>query len=388
MWRTLLALVVMASAIVPATSMAQTSFSFTEPAGPYAVGVRVLVQHDATRAFGTSRARTLQTLVWYPAEPSKRQPMTVGDYVDLTLSELPSSKTTEGTAKPALYTKWMSRLTSSTLAESLRASRDAKQAQGKFPVVIYAPSDSAVSWENADLCEYLASHGYVVVASPSMGVATRDMTDDLPGIEAQAQDISFLIDVAETLPDAETSSLAVAGFSWGGLSNLFAAARDHRIRALVALDGAMRYYPGLVKGAGYVRPERMSIPLLFFTQGDISLERIATSLSEPVNKGPSVLNAWTQGDLLTLQMVAMAHQQFSAMLERRPTHDVEDEIPGFAWEEGTASYAWVARYTLWFLDAYLKHDTASLARLMATPATNGVPGHVMGSQFRAANTTP
>ena len=27
--------------------------------------------------------------------------------------------------------------------------------------------------ENADLCEYLASHGYVVIASPDMGASTR-----------------------------------------------------------------------------------------------------------------------------------------------------------------------------------------------------------------------
>jgi hypothetical protein len=34
------------------------------------------------------------------------------------------------------------------------------------------------------------------------------------------------------------------------------------------MDGSMRYYPGLVRMAGDVHPERMTIPLLFFTQGD------------------------------------------------------------------------------------------------------------------------
>jgi dienelactone hydrolase len=79
--------------------------------------------------------------------------------------------------------------------------QDAKPATGHYPVLIYAPSDSSVSWENADLCEYLASHGYVILASPSMGTSTRDMTDDLDGINAQARDISFLITYAKTLPD-------------------------------------------------------------------------------------------------------------------------------------------------------------------------------------------
>jgi dienelactone hydrolase len=124
-----------------------------------------------------------------------------------------------------------------------------------------------MSWENADLCEYLASHGYVVVASPDMGANIAGYDPDLGGINAQAQDISFLIGYAQTLPDTEMSVIAVAGFSWGGISNLFAAARDNRIDALVALDGSMRYFPGLVKAATDVHPEQMTIPMLFFTRG-------------------------------------------------------------------------------------------------------------------------
>jgi dienelactone hydrolase len=146
------------------------------------------------------------------------------------------------------------------------------QLAGRFPVVvIYAPSLSSMAWENADLCEYLASHGYVVVASPDMGATSREMTVDLGGIDAQAQDISFLIGYAQTLPNTEMSEIAVAGFSWGGISNLFAAARDNRIDALVALDGSMRYFPGLVKAATDVHPEQMAIPMLFFTQGPTSV---------------------------------------------------------------------------------------------------------------------
>ena len=77
------------------------------------------------------------------------------------------------------------------------------------------------------------------------------------GVNAQARDISFLIGYAQTLPNTDMSELAVAGFSWGGISNLFAAARDNRIDALVALDGSMRYYPGLVKTAGDVHPDQI-----------------------------------------------------------------------------------------------------------------------------------
>jgi hypothetical protein len=171
--RTLFALVVMALCVPTAATAQASHFRFTEPPGLYPVGLRVVDQFDASRPFAKGHARELQTLVWYPALPNASRPMTVGDYVHLTLSEL----------RPELFTKWMSRLGSS-LTEPLRSARDVPAARGRFPVVIYAASDSAVSWENADLCEYLASQGYVVIASPSMGVSTRDMTDDVPGIEA------------------------------------------------------------------------------------------------------------------------------------------------------------------------------------------------------------
>ena len=72
-----------------------------------------------------------------------------------------------------------------------------------------------------------------------MGVSTRDMTDNLDGINAQARDISFLITYAETLPDTDLSEVAVVSWSWGGGSSLFAAARDPD-GALVSMDGRHR----------------------------------------------------------------------------------------------------------------------------------------------------
>jgi dienelactone hydrolase/predicted negative regulator of RcsB-dependent stress response len=276
-----------------------------------------------------------------------------------------------------------------TLAMSMWAVRDAALASGRFPVVIYAPSFSAMSWENADICEYLATHGFVVIASPDMGVATRGMTDDLAGIGAQARDISFLIGYAQTLPDTDMSEIAVAGFSWGGISNLFAAARDNRIDALVALDGSMRYYAGLVKQAGDVHPEQMTIPLLFFAQGEITLEDQDRyfNTDKAKNEGPNVLNAWTHGDLVTVHMLGLIHTEHSSMYQRNEEvwkHYPEVRKADYDREDGITGYAWIARYTLQFLDAYLKHDAAAMAYLKKTPAENGVPKHFMTVNFRPA----
>jgi tetratricopeptide (TPR) repeat protein len=373
-------------------------FRFTEKPGPYPVGLKVVAQYDYSRTYRNltddlgkpyqgERARPLQTLIWYPAKKSSAKAMTVTDYGNLMASETSFDK-------PRLAHKaqdWIKSMTP-TLAMPLWAVRDAPMEPGRFPLVVYAPSFSAMSWENADLCEYLASHGYVVVASPDMGATTRNMTGDLTGIDAQARDISFLIGYAQTLPNTDMSKIAVAGFSWGGISNLFAAARDNRIDALVAFDGSMRYFPGLVKQAGDVHPEQMTIPLLFFTQGAMTMEDQARYLTDKSkNEGPSVLNAWTHGDLITVRMLGLVHQEFSSMYQRNEDtwKDFPDAQNGdYSREDGVTGYAWVARSTLNFLDAYLKHDAEAMAWLKKAPAENGVPAHVMGVKYRAAKGLP
>lgn len=349
-------------------------------------------QYDHSRTFPSSfansgkaslsnGARPLQTLIWYPSSGSTAKPMTVGDYAQLADTEISFGIPNRGN-------KWRSMLMASSTVR-LWAVRNAPLEKGSFPVVIYAPSDSSISWENADLCEYLASHGYVVLASPSMGASTRDMTDDLDGINTQARDITFLITYAKTLPDADLSRVAVVSWSWGGISSLFAAARDPRINALVEMDGSMRYYPGLVKKAGDVHPERMKIPLLFFTSEDPNfLEHFDKYYDGPLGDtvGPNVLNAWTHGDLFTVNMVGMAHGEFSSMFQRRKSAQrfAEDQVADYGRDEANTSHAWVVRYTANFLDAYLKSDAVAAASLKKSPIENGVPKHFMATSFRAA----
>ncbi len=380
-----------------ALAHAQT-FRFSEPQGPHAVGLRVVEQYDSTHVFRPATdqlgkpttgemARPLQTLIWYPALKSANKPMTVADYAEIAYSE-----TTFGKADPASqWHGWFSTMTP-VINDALWAHRDAPVLPGRFPVVLYAPSFSALASENVDLCEYLASHGYVVIASPSMGATTRDMTGDLEGIEAQARDITYLLSFARTLPDTNMEEIAAAGFSWGGISELFAASRDRRIKALVALDGSMRYFPGLVKQSGFVHPEHMAIPMIFFTQGDMSLEEQARYLSDPdKNLGPSVLNAWIHGDLVTVHDLAMTHQEHSALDQRNEDiwkQYANNHKADYTRVDGTAGYAWMARYTLSFLDAYLKQDPSAVAFLRRSPRENGAPPHLLTAELRAAKGPP
>ncbi|MGA7439229.1 MAG: hypothetical protein WBW32_14000 [Luteibacter sp.] len=388
--------VVLALVFGAGPSLAQSaSFEFLQKPGPFPVGLKVVEQYDASRTFPAGAAtapaakagpRPLQTLVWYPARSGAGNAMTVGDYAALADMET-HFKTPDPT-----HNKWRAQLKDSATS-AMWARRDAAPIKQRFPVIIYAPSDSSIAWENADLCEYLASHGYVVIASPSMGAATRDMTDDVEGINTQARDISFLITYAATLPDTDVSHVAVASWSWGGISSLFAAARDPRIKALAEMDGSMRYFPGLIAQAGDVDPAKMRIPLIFFTSAYPNwLEDVERDTDNPpaTRIGPSPLNAWTHGDVYTVNMLGMSHGEFGAMFQRRKSaeHFAEDQIADYGRDDANTSHAWSARYILAFLDAYLKHDTAATAFLKRVPSENSVPSHFMAVSFRAAAATP
>ena len=134
----------------------------------------------------------------------------------------------------------------------------------------------------------------------------------------------------------------------------------------------------------------MILPWLFFTQGNIPLEGLKVGLG--ACDAPNVLDAWTHGDLVTLEMLGMTHQEFSSMMQRNEeiwkSGFPEAKKADYEREDGYISYSWVARYTLQFLNAYLKHDAAAMEYLKRQPAENGVPKHFMSVDFRASKGTP
>jgi pimeloyl-ACP methyl ester carboxylesterase len=217
------------------------------------------------------------------------------------------------------------------------------------------------------------------------------MTVDVSGANAEAQDISFLISFATTLPDTDASDVAAVGYSWGGMAALFAAARDKRVDALISLDGSFRYSSETVQEAGDIHPDRMTIPLLVFSRAEETLETWDSMRKDKTQCGcaPNVLNEWTHGDLLHVRLLAISHIQFSSMYQRsdRFRNEALHFSPAdYSLEEGAESYSWMARYTLEFLNAYLKHKDSALQFIRHTPAQNGVPKHLMASTFRQAST--
>jgi len=386
--RVMLLLTVLLSAPFPA--VARSNFTQINGPGPHAVGVKVVEQYDYSRSYrGTNDlvtgkplsgevARPIQTVIWYPADRSSKPTMTVADYVKIGASDDNFERT--ASERVALEKKAIEEAGSelsaeraeAELAAPMQAHLGAPPASGKFPVVIYAPSFSAEAVENADLCEYLASQGYLVIASPSVGSASRAMTQDLEGAETQAGDIEFLIGYAHGLEQADTGNIAVIGFSWGGLANVLAAARDSRIKALVALDGSARYFPQLLKQAAYVTEARATAPLLFIARPSDEFEEMPPIAP---NSETSILNHMKYADVYRVTLAPMDHWNFNTMFGQRLLADAD--YGNYDKTELSAATAWMETYTLRFLDAYLKGDSSGRAFLDLPAVKTGAPRHLL-----------
>lgn len=384
---------------LPDAASAQSHLTRTNPPGPHAVGLRVIEQYDRSRGYrGVTdpytgqatqgeRARPIQTLIWYPAEKGTGSAVHAEDYLRLgaTADDFSHAPAERARLEAAYVSGRVSALpparAKAELAAAMLAYRDATPTAGSFPVVIYAPSYRADAFENADLCEFLASHGYVVIASPSVGQTPGGMADDLEGAETQMGDIQYLIGYAHGVPQADIRRLAVIGYSWGGLANVMAAARDSRILALVALDGSVRTYPAVIEQTRFLTPARVTAPLLYLAATPKQVE----VLSPDVNAETSFLNRLKYADLYRVTLAPYVHANFSVMGQRF----MADEAYGnYDKDELSVANGWLERYVRNFLDGYLKGDSAGRAFLDTPGDKIGAPPHLLTTYVAKAQGVP
>lgn len=350
------------------------------PQGPHAVGFKVVRQVDRTREFlrrvdpitgeavTADRSRPVQTLLWYPAT-APGAPLRYADYLATRLSEITFTLTPEqleaGRARQAA-TLARRRGAEGPQAFERRvvATADAPPAPGPFPLVLYAPGVGGSADENADLFEHLASHGYVVVASTNLGASDKTVEESLVGVEPQVRDLQFLMGYASTLPSVDPGRIAAMGWSWGGMANVFAAARDERIGALVSLDGTRE--PALTR---QIDVRRLTAPWLYLSRSPDTIPQIHRS---GIDTTFSLLNEARHAEVTQVILYPLQHADFtSARL-----HEASPAAYGeYTREEVGRAYAVAARLIRAFLDAHLKGDAQAKALLAQDPRDLGADPH-------------
>lgn len=344
--------------------------------GRFQVGFRNYEKDDNTRSYkrlfdwnDKSLVRPISISIWYPAEETSAK-MKVKNYMTILKQEeewesLPDdrilswfyySDNEHNRRQLELYTK---------------ANFNSQITVGRFPVVVYAPSYQASSVENFALCEFLASHGYIVLSCPSRGTENRFLDGGTTrDIETQARDIEFLIAEASSIANADSDKLSVIGFSFGGISNVLAQMRNDRIKALVCLDGSVKYQLEKLLSSSYANLSRVDVPFMFMSQKDIPLAvMIEDKIDTTLNRRFGFFDSLKYSEAYYLKFNDLTHSYFSSMgilfQDRDPRQDKNDE-------QIIVSYGWVNKYTLHFLNAFLKDDKLSQRFVNDDPISNGV----------------
>lgn len=293
---------VTAAAAQPSTG--RRTWAGTVP-GPYAVGLTVLDGDRDTGAHAISRA-----LVWRPIQAA-RDPITFEMFAHAVcppaIARTPTALVVECFPNLASGLKGDRQdvdaaAVARVASERLHAGFGGAPLPSRRAVVVIAGALSGTGGEFISLAETLASHGFLVAAvaaAAPAGPRTRTLAEAERTQLAIAQMLSRLSDDA----GADTSRVALAAWSFGGVPIVLEAFANPRVQALVSLDSAMRYEYGsdLIRAAPGYAPARFRGRVLHVTAG----------VDNTVAKDDRVLEALGQARVERHVADGLSHADFS-----------------------------------------------------------------------------
>jgi hypothetical protein len=372
---------------LPSSLLAQAANSAVAPsaqwgslaAGPHAVGFRLAGEYDRSRRVappadfeGRPNAGALpmamQVAIWYPAAaPSAAKRMQYGTFAALGTkrTDLTPVTPTERAAAIANMRAFAGFAFGRQIPEDVFRSvdttstvsvLDAAPASGRFPVVL-AATDGSIAAATV-LFEYLASHGIVVMATPSqMSYASVQVSRPGTVVEARVRDLEYLLDRAHRLPFVDTTRIAVLGVNFDGMAALAFQMKNMAARAVVSLDGweGKQNSIGTMKSSMHYDPRRLRVPWLVVEQ------------DEQLPPGPLTL------DRTIFDEMRYSHRQWLVLNGMSHAYLIGNplaypDVPA----DKRAAYELLARSTQRFLSAALADQSRALATAVTASTSASV----------------
>ena len=278
--RVALALVLLSLLANPAARATSPLWGELKP-GPYAVGFENVEKYDYSRVYrdkydydGNPRvgevARPIQIYIWYPASAAAETPsMVYGEYAfaapeDSRFYPLLSELQGREAGYTIAFLAGSRGLLQDLMNMNVTAFKDAPREQGEFPLIVYHPDVIGGISQNAVMCEYLASHGFVVATSHALGAQTLNAAMDAVGLETMIRDREFVYGYMRDYPQVDNNKPGLLGVGTGGLSALLMQMRNTDIEAVAALDGILAYNYGIRLGTEFPNYSvaRAEVPIL------------------------------------------------------------------------------------------------------------------------------
>lgn len=248
------------------------------------VGFDVLHLKDYSRPYSNNSFRTVQVALWFPIKENKKKPILLKDYLDLYLNEdnqkLPDKEAV--LRNEEFWSTQFKSLNENAPTQKLLNTRMLAVEQNisvlkkskKLPLIIYAAGGQGESFENAVLCEFVASKGFVVAAIPSIGTEQHEMNTDLKGLNSQIRDMELVINGLSEFTAIDLENIGLIGWSWGGLAAMGLQTQNKNIKAVTSLDGSIAGYREVVEQLPGYDISRIDVPYLFMATDESTVERV------------------------------------------------------------------------------------------------------------------
>jgi predicted dienelactone hydrolase len=327
-------------------------------AGPYPVGVTttVFVDHERTDAY-TKEDRTLVTEIWYPATDDARN--------------LPKNKFSNflpGGATPQLESLIKAGF-KKPLAEIDQifwnyAVRDARVREGKFPLIIFSHGNRSIRNQSTFWCDYLASHGYIIVSADHTGNAAIAIIKGKPvffqqneranSVVDRPKDMIFLLDQmalwnggadSRFSGKIDLSKVVAAGMSFGSMTAIRVADLDPRFKAVVGMAAAPETHTNL------------TVPSLYLlgtedrTIGVTGNERIRANFAK--HNGPALLVEMKNGGHYSFSDIFKISENYGDGIGKGKRHKTGETFDYTSMEK---TYQIINSYSTAFLGYFIKGE--------------------------------
>ena len=255
----------------------------------------------------------------------------------------------------------------------MTAVQDAASAEGSFPILLFA---QGAAYEWCIFAEYLASHGYIVAGSPTLGSFEAELDwNHLGGIETQVRDLEIVLKEAVRLPGADKDKVATAGAFYGAMAAVSLATRHSEVKAVLSLDGGIGSDWGgyMLSRMPFYDVEKITAPIMH--------------LYSSIDPGTNLrwFRDYKHSERYMVAFGQMRHMDFVSFSM------LEQYVPGIVGEakgDPNRSYSWMCRYAQNFLDAKLKNDSGARDFLAKEPKEHDIPGGILALEIRKGSAAP
>ncbi len=336
-------------------SMAQIEIMEKFDIGKFGVGFKNEWITDYSRAYKDS-FRSIQLFVWYPSKEKSLKTLQYEEYFSINDPKGEHINSYHPNKTDSLIQKEINSINkaegfniklSNYKALKTIAQPGAPFLEGKYPLLLFAPGGNSSNHLNSVICEYLASHGYIVASFPSFGeVDSLGWPFDQTGINLHIDDMALIINhLKRSLRHVNIDKIGLVAWSVGGVSQGVFCMKNPGIDLFVSLDSGLGRIYGLemLKESPYFNYNKFSIPYMHLTGKQPEMYQ--------VERSSEFYDSITSVEKYSLVINPFAHQHFASQLGIIPALALESKN-----EVIIDAYITTCRLTLFFANIHLKND--------------------------------